>query len=201
MTVLPTILLADLVAELPAPVRLQRLVSNLMTEFSCGAVVLLQKVGLQKQQDYLKPVAMQGLAREALGRHFVVAHHPRLATIMASRQPVRFAPDSNLADPYDGLLDAKPEQPLAVHDCMGMSLYLEGECWGVITLDALQAGTFDAASEARLQHYSFLIEAMIRVCRLERDNRVLRQSRSDSEPRLIASQADSGIIGQSKALQ
>ena len=201
MTVLPTILLADLVAELPAPVRLQRLVSNLMTEFGCGAVVLLQKVVQQKQQDYLKPVAMQGLAREALGRHFVVAHHPRLATIMASRQPVRFAPDSNLADPYDGLLDAKPEQPLAVHDCMGMSLYLEGECWGAITLDALQAGTFDAASEARLQHYSFLIEAMIRVCRLERDNRVLRQSRSDSEPRLIASQADSGIIGQSKALQ
>ncbi|MEN3158637.1 nitric oxide reductase transcriptional regulator NorR [Alkalimonas sp. NCh-2] len=196
MTVLPTIILADLVTELPAPVRLQRLVSNLMAEFGCGAVVLLQK-----QQDYLKPVAMQGLAREALGRHFVVAHHPRLATIMASRQPVRFAPDSSLADPYDGLLDAQPEQPLAVHDCMGMSLFVEGECWGAITLDALQAGTFDAASEARLQHYSFLIEAIIRVCRLERDNRVLRQSRSDSEPRLVASQADSGIIGQSKALQ
>ncbi|SEA25114.1 nitric oxide reductase transcriptional regulator NorR [Alkalimonas amylolytica] len=196
MTVLPTILLADLVTELPAPVRLQRLVSNLMAEFGCGAVVLLQK-----QQDYLKPVAMQGLAREALGRHFAIAHHPRLAAIMARREPVRFAPDSSLPDPYDGLLDTRPEQPLAVHDCMGMSLYVEGECWGAITLDALEAGTFDQASEARLQHYSFLIESIVRVCRLERDNRVLRQSRNHSEAVVAAGKADGAIIGQSKVMQ
>ncbi|MCH8537314.1 MAG: nitric oxide reductase transcriptional regulator NorR [Alkalimonas sp.] len=196
MTVLPTILLADLVTELPAPIRLQRLVSNLMSEFGCGAVVLLQK-----QQDYLKPVAMQGLAREALGRHFVVAHHPRLTAIMAQREPVRFEPDSNLADPYDGLLDSRPGQSLAVHDCMGMSLYVEGECWGAITLDALDAGTFNSDSVSRLQYYSFLIESIIRICRLERDNRILRQSRLHEQSGSIARQPDGNIIGQSKALQ
>src|SRR5690606_24509182 len=81
LTVLMTMndaLLADLVSELPSAVRLQRLVDALHQRFKCGAVVLLRL-----DEDTLRPLAAVGLVREALGRRFVVAQHPRLAAILA----------------------------------------------------------------------------------------------------------------------
>ena len=86
-------LVADLIADLPAAVRLQRLVNTMRTHFGCHAVALLQ---LQQQQ--LKPIVVCGLAAETLGRRFVLANHPRLDAILQSRQPVHFAPDSTLPD-------------------------------------------------------------------------------------------------------
>ena len=62
------LLLPDLVADLPVAVRLQRLVGSLRAHFGCGAVALLQLDG-----DHLRPVAMAGLASDALGRRFRVA--------------------------------------------------------------------------------------------------------------------------------
>ena len=70
-------LFADLVTELPAAVRLQRLVTTLRSHFACGAVALLQ---LQHAQ--LKPIAVHGLLRETLGRRFDISQHPRLAAIL-----------------------------------------------------------------------------------------------------------------------
>ena len=103
-------LLADLVTELPHAIRLQRLVATLRAHFRCGAVALLRLDG-----DSLRPVAVDGLVRDALGRRFVVAQHPRLSAILASRAPTRFEPGSTLPDPYDGLLDSllipTPAQP------------------------------------------------------------------------------------------
>jgi len=155
-------LVADLVTELPAAVRLQRLVSTLRSHFNCGAVGLLRL-----EHDVLKPVALHGLVREAQGRRFVVAQHPRLAAILASRNPVRFEPGSELPDPYDGLLAEQPGQALPVHDCMGIVLYIEGRCWGALTLDALDAGRFSAATVLDLQRYSLLVEAAVRMTELE----------------------------------
>ena len=63
LTMMEALLLADLVTELPAAVRLQRLVSTLRGHFRCGAVALLRLEG-----DHLRPVAVDGLVREALGR-------------------------------------------------------------------------------------------------------------------------------------
>ncbi|OZB35075.1 MAG: nitric oxide reductase transcription regulator, partial [Alishewanella sp. 34-51-39] len=167
---LDAVLFADLVTELPAAVRLQRLVNTLRNHFACGAVALLQL-----QQAQLKPVAVQGLLRETLGRRFVVAQHPRLAAILASRQPVRFPPGSELPDPYDGLLAETPGEALPVHDCMGVSLYVEGRCWGALTLDALSPASFDALAILQLQQLSLLVEAAIRITELEQANRALRQ--------------------------
>ena len=155
-------LLADLLVDLPNAVRLQRLVSTLRERFHCGAVGLLRLDG-----DSLRPVAAEGLVHEALGRRFVIAQHPRLAAIMASREPTWFEPDSRLPDPYDGLLDNHVGEPLPVHDCMGMSLYVEGQLWGALTLDALHPGTFDSETRRDLARYSLLIEAAVRVTRLE----------------------------------
>ncbi|MGN6456718.1 MAG: nitric oxide reductase transcriptional regulator NorR, partial [Achromobacter mucicolens] len=61
------LLLADLVADLPPAIRLQRLVSSLRTHFRCGAVALLQL-----EEDHLRPIAVDGLTQDALGRRFAV---------------------------------------------------------------------------------------------------------------------------------
>ena len=188
-------LLADLIVELPNAVRLQRLVHTLREHFSCGAVGLLRLDG-----DSLRPLATVGLVHEALGRRFVVAQHPRLAAIMAAREPTWFEPDSRLPDPYDGLLDQHAGAPLPVHDCMGMSLFVDGQPWGALTLDALHPGTFDGRARRDLQRYGLLIEAAVRITRLEQENRSLRLSRSDVQhPQALAEEGE--ILGQSQALR
>jgi len=190
-------LVADLVTELPAAVRLQRLVSTLRSHFNCGAVGLLRL-----EHDVLKPVALHGLVREAQGRRFVVAQHPRLAAILASRNPVRFEPGSELPDPYDGLLAEQPGQALPVHDCMGIVLYIEGRCWGALTLDALDAGRFSAATVLDLQRYSLLVEAAVRMTELEQANRALRLNHQADEQQFEpANKQRYELIGQSGALK
>jgi anaerobic nitric oxide reductase transcription regulator len=164
-------LLADLANEFPHAVRLQRLVGALRERFRCGAVALLRLEG-----ESLTPVAVDGLVQETLGRRFAVAQHPRLAAILASRQPVRFDPASTLPDPYDGLLQTQVGAPLPVHDCMGISLHIEGSPWGVLTLDALDASAFDDAAPA-LQRCTLLVEAAVRVTRLEQEGLSLRAGR------------------------
>ncbi len=188
-------LLADLTVELANAVRLQRLVHTLREHFACGAVGLLRLDG-----DSLRPVAAVGLVHEALGRRFVIAQHPRLAAIMATREPTWFEPDSRLPDPYDGLLDNHVGEPLPVHDCMGVSLYVEGQLWGALTLDALHADTFGSNARRDLQRYSLMVEAAIRVTRLEQENRGLRLSRSvlQSAPMPLE---NSEILGQSQAIR
>jgi|SRR5690554_963605 len=169
-----TILLPDLITELPRAVRMQRLVCYLREQFHCGAVAILQL-----KDDALQPVAVDGLARETLGRRFNVADHPRLAAILASREAICFDHDTSLPDPYDGLLDDQPGMPLPVHDCMGVSLWLEGVLWGALTLDALQAGTFNSDALEQLNHHRLWVEASVRVSRLEEEYRRLLQMGGD----------------------
>jgi len=116
-----------------------------------------------------------------------------------------FDHDSTLPDPYDGLLDTLVGEPLPVHDCMGISLQVDGQPWGVLTLDALQTGTFGAAARAALADCRVLVEAAVRISRLEREVQALRSAppaRSadgDERPRLGA-EADADIVGQSEPL-
>ncbi|GAB1385311.1 nitric oxide reductase transcriptional regulator NorR [Melaminivora sp.] len=162
-------LCADLGAELPQAVRLQRLVDLLRQQFACGAVALLRL-----EEERLRPVAVNGLVSDALGRRFAVAQHPRLAAILARHEVTCFEHDSQLPDPYDGLLDTLVGAPLPVHDCMGVALHLEGRPWGVLTLDALATGTFGAAARVRLAQCVPLVEAVVRLARLEQELRALR---------------------------
>ena len=187
-------LAADLIVELPNAVRLQRLVQTLREYFNSGAVGLLRL-----DEDSLRPVATVGLVHEALGRRFVIAQHPRLAAIMASREPTWFEPDSRLPDPYDGLLENHVGESLPVHDCMGVSLYVEGRIWGAITLDALHAGTFDSQAREELKRCTLQIEAAVRVTRLEQENRSLRMSRSDPQDQRMPVE-EGEILGQSEVL-
>ena len=191
--------LADLATDLPQAVRLQRLVGHLRSRFHCGAVALLQL-----EEDHLRPVAVDGLVREALGRRFSVSQHPRLAAILARREVTCFDHDSVLSDPYDGLLDTLVGEPLPVHDCMGISLQVEGQPWGVLTLDALQTGTFGEAARAALADCKVLVEAAVRISRLEREVQALRSAphtrSADDERTARAGDGDREIVGQSELL-
>ena len=189
-----SLLLADLITEVPDAIRLQRITETLKQHFRCDAVGLLRL-----DEGSLRMIAASGLADDALGRRFAVAEHPRFATILSRREPTWFEPGSVLPDPYDGLLDDRRGAPLPVHDCLGMSLFVEGKLWGALTMDALATGTFDTQALISLQRYALLLEAAIRVTMLERENRNLRQLGSGiiEDNRIFD---DKEIIGRSDAI-
>ena len=197
MTITTThlLLLTDLVADLPVAVRLQRLVVSLRAHFGCGAVALLKLDG-----EHLRPVAMDGLVSDTLGRRFLIKDHPRLATIVRRRGVTCFHHDSAMPDPYDGLIADRPGEPLPVHDCMGMALDVEGERWGVVTLDALQVGAFDSQAQRELGELACAIEAAVRVTRLEAEIRALRVSGAAAQAHAGATRDDSDFLGQSEAI-
>lgn len=188
-------LITDMIADLPRAVRAQRMVRVIRDQFNCHAVGLLRIEG-----DTLAPVAFEGLAREAIGRRFVIAQHPRLASILSTRTPVHFVPGNPLPDPYDGLLDDQLGQPLPVHDCLGISLHLEGILWGALTLDAFEGKSFKLTDIERLSAFALVVEAAVRVSRLEEENRSLRLFRgSDLIERPMQGFSDE-ILGQSAVI-
>ena len=192
---IPLLLLADLVADLPAAVRLQRLVGSLRAHFACGAVALLKL-----EEEHLRPIAVDGLSSDALGRRFAVKDHPRLAAILQRQGVTCFHHDSTLPDPYDGLIEEHAGEPLPVHDCMGLALDVEGGRWGVVTLDALEVGTFDAQAQRDLGALACVIEAAVRITRLEAEVRALRLSRGQAPTSNHSPREESEIVGQSEAI-
>ncbi|MFT4174815.1 MAG: nitric oxide reductase transcriptional regulator NorR [Rhodocyclaceae bacterium] len=197
MTITTALLLiqADMAGELPVGVRLQRLVGVVRTLFDCGAVALLRLEG-----EHLRPMALDGLASDTLGRRFIIKDHPRLAAILARPGVTCFDHDSTLPDPYDGLVLAHAGAPLPVHDCMGLPLRQDGELWGVLTLDALEVGTFDATARADLEALAPTVEAALRLTRLEAEVRALRHAAASGQGERGARHEDSEIVGQSEAI-
>mgnify|MGYP002143293991 CR=1 FL=1 len=94
-------------------------------------------------------------------------------------------------------------EPLPVHDCMGVGLRIDGQPWGVLTLDALQTGTFDAAARTALQQCRALVETVLRISRLEQENRALA-AHHDGGPQggraVPATPGHLEIVGQSDVL-
>tara|TARA_R110000868_G_C10951030_1_gene767800 strand:+ start:2664 stop:4217 length:1554 start_codon:yes stop_codon:yes gene_type:complete len=127
----------DLSRELPVGVRYRRLLEAIRHTIPCDAIALLRLSG-----EALRPIAFLGLREETRGRHFHPDHHPRLKQILEHQQLIRFPADSPLPDPYDGLMHLSGIDS-RVHDCMGISIQVDGRNWGVITLDASRPGQFD----------------------------------------------------------
>ncbi|MFI3157416.1 MAG: nitric oxide reductase transcriptional regulator NorR [Methylococcaceae bacterium] len=153
-------IVADLSTNMSAEQRYQRLLEHLCRIFPCDASALLKF-----ENNCLVPLAVNGLSEDTLGRRFAVSEHPRLAQILASDQSVRFAADSELPDPYDGLIESDNDQ-LLVHDCMGVTLFIDGEPWGVLTLDALTPGTFDNIDPIQLSTFISLTAATVKAAGL-----------------------------------
>lgn len=176
--------------------RLQSLVNALHQQFQCGAVVALKLDG-----EALKPVAAIGLVEEALGRRFITAQHPRFAALTNSQVALRFPVGTPLPDPYDGLLASQPGADLPIHDCMGMRLMFNGNCWGIVTLDSLTPGVFDGDKLLKLERLCSALEANIRLVELENELYSLKKIRLDSPiSSPIVTGRNSNIIGKSAAI-
>ncbi|MCO5977826.1 nitric oxide reductase transcriptional regulator NorR [Ideonella oryzae] len=179
--------------------RLAPLLAAVRGMVSCDAAALLR---LEPETGVLRPVAVDGLSEEALGRVFPVAAHPRLAQLLASDgEGLRFAADCGLPDPYDGLVDGQPDI-LPVHDCMGAPLQLGGRLWGLLTLDALQPGAFDRVTPAQRQALVALVQEGIEAAHTIHQ---LAEQASREQARLQALQSSAlarrALGGQSPAMQ
>ncbi|NBA94673.1 nitric oxide reductase transcriptional regulator NorR [Pseudomonas sp. R5(2019)] len=150
-------LVSDLSRDLPERERYRRLLEALRTLLPCDATALLRLDG-----EWLVPLAVDGLSDDTLGRRFKVSEHPRFEILLASREPTRFASDSQLPDPYDGLVEGL-HQHLEVHDCLGCPLYVDERPWGLLTLDALTPERFDAIELDVLQAFASLAAATVTV--------------------------------------
>lgn len=124
--------------------RFQRLISTLRHVLACDASALLRYEGRQ-----FIPLAIDGLAKDVLGRRFTLEGHPRLETIARAGDVVRFPADSDLPDPYDGLIPG--QESLKVHACIGLPLFAGQNLIGALTLDGLSPDQFDTFSDEELR--------------------------------------------------
>jgi anaerobic nitric oxide reductase transcription regulator len=105
-------LAVDLTRSLCASDRYERLLETVRAAIPCDATSLLAL-----HDGELVPIAVHGLTPQVLGMRFPLAAHPRLRAIVQSEQPVRFPSDSELPDPFDGLVSGAPHALHDVHDC------------------------------------------------------------------------------------
>lgn len=153
-------IVADLSRSLPQQMRYQRLLEAFDRNFPCDAIALLELKG-----DTLVPRATKGLSPGVMGRRFAVANHPRLARLLASRKSLRFAADSELPDPYDGLIE-HADGHLNIHDCMGAALLVDEVPWGVVTLDTLDPNAFDNLDMEVFEAFLGVASATVRAASL-----------------------------------
>ncbi|WP_207001884.1 nitric oxide reductase transcriptional regulator NorR [Trinickia mobilis] len=189
-------LMQDLSHDLPDTERYRRLLQSLRTLFPGDAAALLRLDG-----DTLVPLAIDGLSSDTLGRRFRVGDHPRFAQLLSRAEPTRFAADSDLPDPYDGLVQGVAGK-LEVHDCVGCPLFIGGRPWGLLTLDALDPAQFDALDMPALQAFLSLAAATVSVVeRIETLERTGEEERSRAEEafRQASGQHRREFIGSSDA--
>ncbi|QSX39148.1 nitric oxide reductase transcriptional regulator NorR [Shewanella sedimentimangrovi] len=154
-TVLTRIAL-DITSGLSHRDRFARLVDTVKLHLLCDAAALLEFRG-----QHFVPLATAGLAEDVAGRHFVIGDHPRLEAIARAGDLVRFPADSDLADPYDGLIPNQGEQ-LRVHACIGLPLFDGEQLIGAITLDAFDPARFDGLSDLDLRALGALAAASLK---------------------------------------
>ncbi|CEO41751.1 nitric oxide reductase transcriptional regulator NorR [Photobacterium kishitanii] len=147
----------NLSANLASDQHYQHLIDGIDQVFPCDASALF----VLDKQGLLIPVAVKGLSPAVLGRRFFPQAHPRLEAIMATKHPLRFDADCALPDPFDGLL-LNENQAIDIHDCLGCSLYVEGQLVGVLTLDSLTVGAFDNIETVAIETFAALAAATLR---------------------------------------
>ncbi|KJK17350.1 nitric oxide reductase transcriptional regulator NorR [Pseudomonas sp. 2(2015)] len=188
-------LVSDLSRELPERERYRRLLQAMRSLLPCDAAALLRLDG-----EWLVPLAVDGLSTDTLGRRFKIDEHPRFAAILSREEPTRFASDSDLPDPYDGLVEGLHHQ-LEVHDCMGCPLFVDEQPWGLITLDALDPEQFQQVELDALQAFASLAAATVNVA--ERIEQLALRAEDEHQRaevyRQASGQQHKELIGQSKA--
>ncbi len=151
----------DLTASLAAADRYQRLLAAMQRLIPCDAACLLRLEG-----EALVPLSAVGLAPEAMVGTYNRGEHPRLDAILGTREPVRFAADSGLPDPFDRLLAGKQGELADVHACLGCVLMHDNRIVGALTADALDPRAFDGVDLQLLATFAALAGAAVRTTAL-----------------------------------
>ncbi|MQA31549.1 MAG: GAF domain-containing protein, partial [Luteitalea sp.] len=188
----------DLTASLATKDRYARLLAAVRRLIPCDAACLLRLEGQE-----LVPMAGYGLTSAALSRRYRRRDHPRLDVILRAAEPVRFRPDSPLADPFDGGLSAAPGPLHKVHACLGCALTEGGDVVGALTADSLEPGRFDALDQRMLITLGALAGAALRTTTLIEalEKRVDHRGRVAKELLQRAVQSSGGdILGVSAAV-
>lgn len=181
----------DLNSGLSSDNRFDRLLATIRQVVNCDASALLL---LQGQQ--FTPLAINGLAEEVLGRRFEIDAHPRLQAIARAGDIVRFPADSDLADPYDGLIPNHGQQ-LHVHSCIGLPLLIDDQLIGAITIDAFAPDQFDNIPNDELRFISALAASGLHTALLLDK----LEQQTEREPLTVRHSMKHEMIGKSAAMQ
>ncbi|AWX75804.1 nitric oxide reductase transcriptional regulator NorR [Klebsiella variicola] len=169
----------DLQSDIGHTDRFSRLITTLRQILGCDASALLRYEAHQ-----FVPLAIDGLAQDVLGRRFALEGHPRLEAIARAGDVVRFPADSDLPDPYDGLIPG--HESLKVHACVGLPLFAGQTLIGALTLDGMDADRFDSFSDEELRLIAALVAGALNnallIARLEAQNVLPVQPVNDAQP-------------------
>lgn len=174
--------------------RFDRLLSTIRHTLKCDASALL----LFRDQQFV-PLAINGLSEDVLGRRFDIEQHPRLEAIARAGDVVRFPPDSDLPDPYDGLI-ANHDEDLKVHSCIGLPLMLEERLIGAVTIDAFDPKQFDSFKNDDLRIVSALAASSLNTALLMDQLEKSAGVEVDAPRRSRKLSAQGEIIGQSPSM-
>ena len=141
--------------------RYKRLLNGLKKVIPYDVAAILRLEG-----DALIPLATQGMSSDAMGRRFLLNEHPRLKIICKSEIPVNFPADSDLPDPFDGLISETSNKFQKIHACLGCPLIIDRDLIGVLTTDACQANLYDNISTEFLSGLSAVVAASLRTTNL-----------------------------------
>ncbi|PSU12743.1 nitric oxide reductase transcriptional regulator NorR [Photobacterium gaetbulicola] len=155
-----TQLALDLTQGISSQDRFDRLLSVIKSLFGCDSSALLAF-----RDQHFAPLAINGLFEEVLGRQFLIDEHPRLEAIARAGDIVRFPHDSELPDPYDGLIPSH-QGKLHVHACIGLPLIANETLIGALTIDGFDPHQFDQFSDEELRVISALAAASLHTALL-----------------------------------
>jgi anaerobic nitric oxide reductase transcription regulator len=151
----------DLTAALSSEERYGRLLAALKRVIPYDAAALLKLDG-----EDLVPIVSEGLSEDAMGRRFPLREHPRLEIICRSSAPVAFPSDSELPDPYDGLLADDRGDFTRIHACLGCPLRVGDALIGALTADAARPHSFAGIDASFLSAVAALAAAEMRTTHL-----------------------------------
>ncbi|WP_375749330.1 nitric oxide reductase transcriptional regulator NorR [Vibrio sp. HN007] len=185
----------DITSGISAQDRFDRLLLTIRTTLNCDATALL----LFRDQQFV-PLAIDGLSKDVMGRRFSVEQHPRLEAIARAGDIVRFPSDSDLPDPYDGLIPNHDDE-LKVHSCIGLPLMQEDRLIGAVTIDAFDPTGFDEFENDDLRIISALAASSLNTALLmEKLERAVGIETGTAKRAPHLSQS-AEIIGQSQSME
>lgn len=190
----------DLTRSLSSDQRYLRLLEATRRVVDSDAAALFRLRG----DGRLHPLAVRGLSAQTLGQVFDPAVHPRLQTILRSREPTVFAADDPRPDPFDGLLGEGHGQSFAVHSCMGCALVDGEEAIGVLTMDASEPGRFAKVDIEAVAAFASLAASAVRTAELIEALEQMVEKRGHIAQAMVQDELrrhGGGMIGRSESMR